>query len=125
MDLEDYLAQQFRNSNTLNRPIWSLLKLRISQINQCAFCIDMHSKELENAHETHQRMMGLSAWRDMPFYTEIERIVLNWGERLTLGQPIDDNEYQSVLQSLGEMELVDLTIAINASQSCSEVSASA
>ncbi|MAE89392.1 MAG: alkylhydroperoxidase [Pelagibaca sp.] len=114
MNLEDYLKSQFDDSGKLTKKVWELVKLRISQINQCAFCIDMHSKDLESAGETSQRMIGLSAWRDMPFYTEIERTALDWGERLTSGKPIKDNEYLKAVQCIGEKAVVDLTIAINA-----------
>lgn len=114
LNLEDYLKNQFEKSETLTKTVWELVKLRVSQINQCAFCIDMHSKDLASAGETSQRMIGLSAWRDMPFYTEIERTALDWGERLTSGKSINDNEYLKAVQCLGEKAVVDLTIAINA-----------
>ena len=99
----------------------TLVKMRVSQINQCAFCIDMHSKALLNHGETEERIIGLSAWRDMPFYSEKEIAALDWAEYLTSGQSVDDLRYQRVVQSLGEKALVDLTIAINAIHSWNRI----
>ncbi|WP_328187553.1 carboxymuconolactone decarboxylase family protein [Marinobacter sp. OP 3.4] len=66
MNQEAYLRQQFSESDTLSMALWELVKLRVSQINQCAFCIDMHSKDALAQGETLERIVGLSAWRDMP-----------------------------------------------------------
>jgi len=62
----------------------------------------MHSKTLINLGETSERIIGLSAWHDMPFYTENEKLALNWVEDLTLGNPVDDTRYQAVIQSLSK-----------------------
>lgn len=121
MDQEAYLAKQFTTSNSINKLTWELVKLRVSQINQCAFCIDMHSKTLINLGETSERIIGLSAWHDMPFYTENEKLALNWVEDLTLGNPVDDTRYQAVIQSLSEQAIVDLTIAVNAVNSWNRI----
>jgi len=121
MSQEDYLAEQFNVSDTVTKLTWELVKLRVSQINQCAFCIDMHSKDLLNDGEALERILGLSAWRDMPMYSETERVALEWAERLTEGKPIDDDYYHSVVRALGEKTLVDLTIAINAINSWNRV----
>lgn len=121
MDQEAYLAKQFTTSNSINKLTWELVKLRVSQINQCAFCIDMHSKTLINLGETSERIIGLSAWHDMPFYTENEKLALNWAEDLTLGNPVDDTRYQAVIQSLSEQAIVDLTIAVNAINSWNRI----
>lgn len=121
MKLEDCLQEQFVTSDTMSVKTLELVKLRISQINQCAFCIDMHSKELINLKETSQRLIGLSAWRDMPFYTKTERAALDWGERLISGQSVDDNFYLEIHRSLGEKALVDLTIAVNAINSWNRI----
>lgn len=121
MSQEDYLAEQFNVSDTVTKLTWELVKLRVSQINQCAFCIDMHSKDLLNDGETLERILGLSAWRDMPMYSETERVALDWAERLTEGKPVDDDYYHSVVRALGEKTLVDLTIAINAINSWNRV----
>lgn len=118
---EDYLRAQFSLSQTVTIPVWELVKLRVSQINQCAFCIDMHSKDALTRGESHARIIGLSAWRDMPFYSAIEGAALEWAEHLTLGKAVDDDSYQKVEQLLGEQAVVDLTIAINAINSWNRI----
>ena len=110
---ENYLREQFSVSETVTTTIWESIKLRVSQINQCAFCIDMHNKDGLNQGETQERIIGLGAWRDMPLYSETERVVLDWAEHLTLGKPVGDEIYQKVVEALGEQAVVDLTIAIN------------
>lgn len=121
MEQESYLHGQFSDSEVVNVALWELVKLRVSQMNQCAFCIDMHSKDALAKGETLERLIGLSAWRDMPLYTDIERVALSWAEHLTHGQPVDDDTYQHVVEALGEKTLVDLTIAINAINSWNRV----
>ncbi|MDE1463715.1 carboxymuconolactone decarboxylase family protein [Spartinivicinus poritis] len=125
MKQEDYLREQFSASETMTISIWELIKLRVSQINQCAFCIDMHSKDMLNQGETQERIqeriIGLSAWRDMPLYSEIELAALDWAEYLTAGKPVDDHNYQNVVKILGEQAVVDLTIAINAINSWNRI----
>jgi AhpD family alkylhydroperoxidase len=113
MNQESYLCEQFSISETVTPSTWELVKLRVSQINQCAFCIDMHSKYALGQGETQERIIGLSAWRDMPLYSETELVALSWAEYLTSGKPADDENYQEVVQALGEQAVVDLTIAIN------------
>src|SRR5262245_43448963 len=68
----------------LEKTTWELVKLRASQINGCAYCLDMHSKDARAAGETEQRLYCLSAWRECPFYTDRERAALEWTEALTL-----------------------------------------
>ena len=121
MDQENYLREQFSASETVTIMVWELVKLRVSQINQCAFCIDMHSKDALSQGETQERIIGLSAWRDMPLYSETEVAVLDWAEHLTLGKQVDDMSYQKVAQVLGEQAIVDLTIAINAINSWNQI----
>jgi len=121
MEQEHYLGEQFSESQTLTSTMWELVKLRVSQINQCAFCIDMHSKDALKKGETHDRIIGLSAWRDMPLYSETELVALDWAEYLTSGKSADDEHYQTVVQTLGEQAVVDLTIAINAINSWNRI----
>lgn len=118
---ENYLREQFSVSETVTIPIWELVKLRVSQINQCAFCIDMHSKDALSQGETQERIIGLSAWREMPLYSETELVVLDWAEYLTSGKPVNDEIYQEVVEALGEQAVVDLTIAINAINSWNRI----
>jgi AhpD family alkylhydroperoxidase len=77
--LEKYLAE-----STIEKPVRELIKVRASQINGCAYCIDMHWKDARAAGETEQRLYGLAAWREAPYYSERERAALAWTEELTL-----------------------------------------
>ena len=114
MEQEGYLEQQFKASHTIPIATWELVKLRVSQINQCAFCIDMHSKVALKQGETAERIFGLSAWRDMPLYSTAELVALEWAENITAGKSIDDLSYRQVEEVLGEQGIVDLTLAVNA-----------
>lgn len=91
-----------------------LIKLRASQINGCAFCIDMHSKDARTAGETEQRLYELNAWRETPFYSERERAALEWTEALTLISQThaSDDVFEHVSAHFSEKEIVDLTYAI-------------
>jgi AhpD family alkylhydroperoxidase len=91
-----------------------LIKMRASQINGCAYCIDMHSKDARAAGETEQRLYALDAWREAPFYTDRERAALAWTEALTLIREghAPDGVYEQVRQHLAEDELVALSVAI-------------
>jgi AhpD family alkylhydroperoxidase len=98
----------------LEHPLLELVKTRASQINGCAYCIDMHTKDARAGGETEQRLYALSAWRETPFYTERERAALEWTEALTLisENDIPDSLYETVRQHFSESELVNLSIAI-------------
>ncbi|EDM68448.1 alkylhydroperoxidase AhpD family core domain protein [Moritella sp. PE36] len=118
---ERCLQQQFSLSPTLTIAIWELVKLRVSQINQCAFCIDMHSKDALKQGELVERLIGLSAWQDMPLYTEAEQSALHWAECITSGLSVPDRLYQSTVGIFGEPGLVDLTLAVNAINSWNRI----
>lgn len=107
--VETYLASCGLEKNLLH-----LIKLRSSQINGCAFCIDMHWKDLRAAGEEEQRLYGLDAWRESPYYTERERAALEWTEALTLVTQghVPDEVYEAVRPHFSEKELADLTIAV-------------
>ena len=77
--LEKYLAE-----SSIEKPLRELIKVRASQINSCAYCIDMHWKDARAGGETEQRLYGLVAWREAPYYSERERAALAWTEELTL-----------------------------------------
>lgn len=98
----------------LEQSLIELLKLRASQLNGCAYCIDMHSKDAMAMGETAQRLFLLDAWRESPFYTARERAALAWCETLTLvaerGAP--DEVYNEVRQEFTEEEIANLTLAI-------------
>src|SRR5437660_2157252 len=88
-----------------------LVKTRASQLNGCAYCIDMHTKDARANGETEQRLYGLSAWRETPFYTDREPAALAWTEAVTLihQDHASDEIYQSVREHFSEQELVNLT----------------
>jgi AhpD family alkylhydroperoxidase len=100
----------------LEKPLLELVKMRASQINGCAYCLDMHSKDARAAGETEQRLYLLNAWREAPFYNDRERAALEWTETLTLisQQHVTDAIYDRVRSHFSENELVDLTYAVMA-----------
>jgi AhpD family alkylhydroperoxidase len=107
--LEVYLAKCGLEPSLLH-----LLKFRVSQINGCAYCLDMHSKDLRAAGETEQRLYVLDAWREAPFYTERERAALAWAEAVTLVTEghVPDEVYEQARAEFSEEELVNLTLAV-------------
>ncbi|WP_281628941.1 carboxymuconolactone decarboxylase family protein [Vibrio sp. St2] len=121
MEQENYLRTQFEKQNTLSITTWELVKLRVSLINQCAFCIDMHSKDALKQGESYSRLIGLNAWRDMPEYSDEEKVALHWAECITKGGDVDESAYQATLNTFGEQGLVILTLAINAINSWNRV----
>jgi AhpD family alkylhydroperoxidase len=98
----------------LERPLLHLIKMRVSQINGCGFCLDMHSKDARAAGETEQRLYVLPDWREAPFYTERERAALSWAEALTNIQDghAADDVYEEVRKQFSEEEMIPLTLAI-------------
>src|SRR6202140_2306266 len=98
----------------LDHGLLELAKLRASQINGCAHCIDMHTKELRADGETEQRLYLLDAWRESPFYSERERAALAWTEALTLVTDghVPDDVYEMARAQFDERELADLSLAI-------------
>lgn len=97
----------------LEHGLLELVKIRVSQINGCAFCLDMHTKDTRAAGETEQRLYVLSAWRETPFFTDRERAALAWAEAVTrVGEGVHDPVYDEALRHFSEQELVDLTWAI-------------
>lgn len=107
--LEKYVA-----SSGLERPLYELVKTRASQLNGCAYCLDMHTKDARKAGETEQRLYVLSAWRETPFYTDRERAALEWTEALTVisENDVPDALYENVRKFFDEKEMVALTMAI-------------
>ena len=91
-----------------------LINLRVSQINGCAYCIDMHWKDLRAAGESEQRLYGLDAWRESPYYSARERAALAWAEsvtRLTGGQ-VPDEVFEEAHRHFGDDELANLTLGV-------------
>ena len=107
--LERYIA-----TCGLDHKLIHLLKMRASQINGCAYCIDMHSKDARALGETEQRLYELDAWRETPFYTDRERAALEWTESLTLVSQthVPDQTYEAVTRHFSEKEIVDLSIVV-------------
>jgi AhpD family alkylhydroperoxidase len=103
-----------RRSSKLETSLIELIKMRASQINGCAFCIDMHSKDARAEGESEQRLYALSAWRETPFFTDRERAALDWTEALTLiaEEHVPDEVYERVKPQFSAEELVNLTLAI-------------
>jgi AhpD family alkylhydroperoxidase len=101
------------NQSTLGTELIELIDFRVSQINKCAYCLDMHSKEARAKGETEQRLYGLSAWRECPYYTDRERAALAWAEAVTAAD-VPDEIYNRVKVYFTEIELIDLTLAITA-----------
>jgi len=97
----------------LEKSLQELIKYRVSQINGCAYCIDMHTKDLRAIGETEQRLYVLPAWREAPFYTERERAALAWAEALTKVEgAVSDEIYEAAIAHFSEEELIDLTLAV-------------
>ena len=98
----------------LEHSLLELVKTRVSQINGCAHCLDMHTKEARAAGETEQRLYLLPAWREAPFYSDRERAALVWAEALTQisTNDVPDELYAEVRRHFDEKALVDLTLAI-------------
>ncbi len=113
---------QVQNSSLENQFL-ELLYFRVSQMNGCAFCLDMHSKELRAKGETEQRIFLVSAWRECPFYTDKEKAGLLWAESLTTlnGKEIPDEIYSQVSLHFSETEIVDLTMAVIAINSYNRI----
>ncbi|HXH07873.1 MAG TPA: carboxymuconolactone decarboxylase family protein [Vicinamibacterales bacterium] len=97
----------------LERPLLELVKVRASQINGCAYCIDMHTKDARAAGETEQRLYALNAWREAPFFTERERAALEWAEAVTrvAETRVPDEVFDRARRHFAESELVALTFA--------------
>jgi AhpD family alkylhydroperoxidase len=91
-----------------------LVKIRVSQVNGCAYCIDMHTKDARFAGETEQRIYALNAWRETPFYGARERAALAWAESVTLLHQthVPDEVYERTRREFSEAETVSLTFAV-------------
>ena len=104
-----YLAK-----SPIEKQLFDLIDFRVSQINGCAYCLDMHSKDLRAAGETEQRLYVLDAWREAPFYSKRERAALAWAEAVTIlkDKNVPDEIYEEVRSEFSEEEIIDLTMAI-------------
>jgi AhpD family alkylhydroperoxidase len=98
----------------LEPALLELVRMRASQINGCAYCLDMHSKDARANGETEQRLYGLDAWRETPYYSARERAALEWTEALTLvaESHVPDDVFERVREQFSEDELVHLSLAV-------------
>ncbi|HSN20889.1 MAG TPA: carboxymuconolactone decarboxylase family protein [Usitatibacter sp.] len=106
--------QGYVDGSGLEHALLELVKMRASQVNGCAYCLDMHSKDARAAGETEQRLYLLDAWREAPFYSPRERAALAWTEALTriADTHAPDDVYEALRAQFSEKEIVDLTMAI-------------
>ena len=108
------VSAYINNHSGLEPALLNLVCLRASQINGCAWCIDMHTKDARALGETEQRLYGVSAWWDAPFYSDRERAALAWTEAVTrIEGRVADDLYEETKKHFTEKELVNLTLAIN------------
>ncbi|HRO07889.1 MAG TPA: carboxymuconolactone decarboxylase family protein [Saprospiraceae bacterium] len=109
MEIEKYV-----HNSGLDTKIFELVKYRASQINGCAYCMDMHTKDARAAGETEQRLYLVSAWREVDFYTEKEKSALAWTETLTLVAQVHDTDaiYEDLKKNFSDNEIVALTMTI-------------
>ena len=109
-----YAVEQYVRECGLERRLLELVKLRASQINGCAYCVDMHTKDARAHGETEQRLYAVVVWREAPFFTERERAALAWTEAVTLvsrGQ-VRNSVFEIARKHFSDKELVDLTMAV-------------
>ncbi|MEK3722111.1 carboxymuconolactone decarboxylase family protein [Paenibacillus sp. FSL H8-0034] len=110
----------------LDKKLYELIKIRASQINGCAFCLNMHTADARSMGETEQRLYLLSAWREAPFYTEAEQAVLALTEAVTLisKEGVSQELYEKVREHFDESEFVNLIMAINTINSWNRIAIS-
>jgi len=106
--------ETYVHGSGLEPRLLELVKVRASQINGCAYCLDMHTKDARDAGEKEQRLYAVAAWHEAPFFSERERAALTWTEAVTLvGEThVSDEVYELARRHFGEKELVDLTLAV-------------
>lgn len=113
----------YLSKSTIDKSLLELVYFRVSQINGCAFCLDMHAKELRAAGETEQRLYVLNAWREAPFYTDRERAAFAYAEALTkiINGFLPDEVYAEASRQFTEQELIELTMAVIAINSYNRI----
>ncbi|MBP2479260.1 AhpD family alkylhydroperoxidase [Crossiella equi] len=109
-----YGLEKFLHSSTLPKTILELVKLRVSQVNGCAFCVDMHAHDLKKDGETDERLFSVVTWREAPFFTDAERAALNLAEEATeLGKHgVSDEAWAEARKHFDEQTLAALVVAI-------------
>lgn len=126
IEMEKYISSCYKHKKNLDHRLVELVKIRVTQINGCAYCLDMHSKDAKAIGESEQRLHTLIAWKETNFYTEQERAALAWAEANTLihQQEISDALYQETRQYFDEEQLVDLTLIITGINSWNRIALS-
>ena len=109
-----YAVERYVRECGLDRRLLELVKLRASQVNGCAYCVDMHTKDARTNGETEQRLYAVVVWREAPFFTERERATLAWTEALTLvsQEQVPDSVFEIARKEFSDKEFVDLTMAV-------------
>jgi AhpD family alkylhydroperoxidase len=108
-------AETYIKKTGIPKQLIELIKFRVSQINGCAYCLDMHFKEAVHHGESEKRLYSLSAWRECPYYSEKERAVLDFAETLTLVSEnhVTQEQFNTLLAHYTKQEIADLTLIIN------------
>ncbi|MCC6394411.1 MAG: carboxymuconolactone decarboxylase family protein [Bryobacterales bacterium] len=109
-----YAVERYARNSGLDRKLLELVRLRASQINGCAYCVDMHTKDARVEGETEQRLYAVVVWKEAPFFTPRERAALAWTEAVTLvgRDHVPDDVYETACREFSTKELVDLTMAV-------------
>jgi AhpD family alkylhydroperoxidase len=109
-----YAVERYVRNSGLEPQLLELVKLRASQINGCAYCVDMHTKDARAHGDTEQRLYDVALWKEAPFFTERERAALAWAEAVTLlsRDQVPDGIYEDARREFDEKQLIDLTMAV-------------
>jgi AhpD family alkylhydroperoxidase len=109
-----YAVERYVRNSGLEPQLLELVKLRASQINGCAYCVDMHTKDARAHGDTEQRLYDVAVWKEAPFFTERERAALAWAEAVTLlsRDQVPDGIYEDARREFDEKQLIDLTMAV-------------
>lgn len=102
----------YLKKSSIERKLLELIDFRVSQINGCAYCLDMHSKDARAHGETEQRLYALSAWRETAFFTDRERAALAWAEAVTACN-VPDETFKTLKAFFTDEEIIDLTLAVS------------
>ncbi|MEK5148069.1 carboxymuconolactone decarboxylase family protein [Psychrobacillus sp. FSL K6-4615] len=107
--------EKYTKTTAIERKLRELIKIRASQINECAFCLNMHTTDARKMGETEQRLYCVSAWKECDFYTEAEKVALELTEHVTLipMKRVPDELYQRIREHYDEKQYVDLVLIIN------------
>lgn len=110
-----YAVENYLSKSSLDHSLLELMRYRVSQINNCLYCLDMHFKEAKAAGETDLRLYSLSAWREASYYSDKERAVLNFAEKLTLihTEMVTDEDYAELNSFFSKSQIADLTLAVS------------